>query len=109
MPDGFNVDLQALDRAGEAIAQTMHDMQACEVSDLCGDEQRYGHGGVCEAFDYFCSQWQYGVEVLLEDGDTMTRVLNNVVDTYVQADHSSAQTMRSAGGGPDPGVEAADG
>lgn len=109
VPEGFNVDLQALDRAAEAIAQTMHDMQSREVGDICGDEQQYGHSGLHAAFEHFCSRWQYGVEVLIEDGDTMTQVLNKVVDTYVAADQSSAQSLRSMGQCSDPAAEVADG
>ncbi|WP_258342229.1 hypothetical protein [Saccharopolyspora gregorii] len=109
MTQGFDVDLQVLDSAGEAVAQTMHDMQSCKVEDICGDEQQYGHAGLHDAFEHFCDRWQHGVEVLIEDGDTITQVLNKVVDTYVEADAASEESMRAVGRGEDPAAGVADG
>lgn len=109
MSQGFEVDLQVLDSAAEAVAQTMHAMQSCTVEDLCGDAPQYGHADLHAAFQHFCDRWQYGVEMLIEDGTTLTQVLNKVVETYVQADHDGERTMHASGSGVDPAAEQADG
>ncbi|MGH3862495.1 hypothetical protein [Actinokineospora sp.] len=42
---GFNVDLAALDQAGQAISQTMHDMKTRAVDRIDGGSGQYGHDG----------------------------------------------------------------
>jgi hypothetical protein len=109
VPDGFDVDLTALDQAGQAISQTMHDMKTCEVDDIVGATHLYGHDGLRGAFDHFCDRWQYGVEVLLEDGGKIARALNASMDGYIENDSTVEQTFRAAGVGDDPAREVADG
>lgn len=109
MSEGYRVDIEVLDLAGEAIAQTMHDMESCEVQGICGEQAQYGHAGLHEAFGHFCERWQEGVEMLIEDGDTIVRVLNRAAQAYLQADHDSIRTLESAGAGLDPAAGAIDG
>lgn len=106
---GFNVDLGALDQASQAVARTMYDMRTCAVEDIAGDAPQYGHDGLYEAFEHFCGRWQYGMELLVADGDTIVRALNLSMDAYLDADQSAEQSMRTAGTGADPAVEVADG
>lgn len=106
---GFEVDLQVLENAGIAITQTMRDMEARRVDNIYDDEQQYGHVGLHDGLRHFCERWQYGVEVLVEDGNTITRVLNDVVDTYIEADQAALREMHAAGSGMDPATEVADG
>ncbi|MBC6447147.1 hypothetical protein [Actinokineospora xionganensis] len=106
---GFNVDLAALDQAGQAISQTMHDMKTCSVDRIDGGSGQYGHDGLHEAFEHFCDRWQYGVEVLIEDGDKIAKALNASLDAYIDVDQSAEQSMRATGSGADPAAEVADG
>lgn len=109
MPDGFDVDLVALDQAAQAISQTMHDMKTYAVDDIVGASVMYGHGGLHDAFDHFCDRWQYGVEVLVEDAGKIAKALNASIDAYVDVDSAAEQTMHVIGSGTDPAVDAADG
>lgn len=109
MASGFDVDLAALDQAAQAISQTMHDMKTCNVDDIVGEPGQYGHDGLHEAFDHFCGRWQYGVEVLIEDGDKIVRALNASMDAYMGTDAAVEQSMRAIGSGNDPAVDVADG
>ncbi|MGH3973076.1 MAG: hypothetical protein ACRDS9_07100 [Pseudonocardiaceae bacterium] len=109
MPNGFDVQLAALDQAAQAISQTMRDMESCAVEDIAGDAGQYGHDGLHDAFEHFCDRWQYGVEVLIEDGDKIVRALNASMDTYINTDGAVEQSMRSVGTGADPAVDVADG
>ncbi len=109
MPDGFQVDLTALDQAAVGISRTLRDMQTIAVEDISGDSGQYGHDGLHEAFEHFCQRWQYGVEVLIEDGGKIVTALNACLDAYIDSDSTAAESMRTAGSGADPAVEVADG
>lgn len=109
MPHGFDVKLGALDQAAQAISQTMRDMESCAVEDIEGRAHQYGHNGLHDAFEHFCDRWQYGVEVLIEDGDKIVRALNASMDAYIDADGAAEQSMLSVGTGADPAVDVADG
>lgn len=109
MPDGFDVQLVALDQAAQAVSQTMRDMESCAVEDIDGGADQYGHDGLHDAFEHFCDRWQYGVEVLIEDGDKIAKALNASMDAYINADSTVEQSMRSIGTGADAAVDVADG
>lgn len=98
---GFDVQLAALDQAAQAISQTMQDMKSCEVEDIVGPANQYGHDGLHDAFEHFCDRWQYGVKVLVEDGDQVAAALTESKDTYVNADRAAVQSIQSAGTGLD--------
>jgi hypothetical protein len=106
---GFDVDLAALDRAAYGVARIMRDMESCAVDDIDGGAAQYGHDGLHSAFEHFCDRWQYGVEVLVEDGATIVRALNASMDVYLETDRTAEHSMRSAGSGADPAREPADG
>lgn len=108
MSQGFEVDLDVLDRAATSIARTMNGMEQCEVEDIVGPEEDYGHDALREAFAHFCDRWQEGVELLVDDGATIVSALNRAVDTYMRVDESPAQTFKTHGSGADPAVGAVD-
>jgi hypothetical protein len=87
----------------------MRDMQTIAVEDISGDAGQYGHDGLHEAFEHFCERWQYGVDVLIEDGGKVVTALNASMDSYIDADSTAAESMRMTGAGADPAVEMADG
>jgi hypothetical protein len=107
--DGFNANLEALDAAATSISQTMRDAETIDVEDISGDAPQYGHDGLHASFDHFCSRWQYGVEMLIEDGASIVQAINEAVDTYIKADSSAERSLHTAGSGADPAVEAVDG
>ncbi len=109
MTDGFNVDLATLDMAATSISQTMRDMATIDIDDIPGDSQQYGHEGLHASFEHFCSRWQYGVEVLVEDGASIVQAINAAVDTYIEADRSAEGSLHTAGSGADPALDAVDG
>ncbi|MCA1702133.1 MAG: hypothetical protein LC808_02230 [Actinobacteria bacterium] len=109
MSGGFNADLETLDLAATSIAQTMRDMEVIDLEDISGDAPQYGHGGVHASLEHFCSRWQYGVEVLIEDGGSIVQAINAAVRTYIEADSSAERSLRTAGSGADPAVDVADG
>lgn len=94
---GFSVDVEVLRDAARGIGQTIRDMQAYRTEDLSGDEPQYGHEGVHEGFEHFCSRWQEGVELLIEDAGTIAEVLTIAASTYGAADQTGADTIRAAG------------
>lgn len=106
---GFDVQLAALGQAAQAISQTMQDMKSCEVEDIAGPAGQYGHDGLYDAFEHFCDRWQYGVEVLVEDGDKIAAALTKSKDTYLTADRTAVQSIRAVGTGADPAADVADG
>jgi len=107
--DGFNVDLAALDQAAYGISRIMQDMRSCAVEDIDGGAAQYGHDELHSAFEYFCDRWQYGVEVLIEDGHKIVTALNASMDAYIATDRTAEQTFRSTGTGADPAKDVADG
>lgn len=109
MAQGFDVDLEVLDGAATAISRTMRDMEQCEVEDIVGPEEEYGHAVLHEAFEHFSDRWQDGVDLLIEDGDTIVRALNRAVDVYLEVDRSAERTFKAHGDGADPAVGAVDG
>lgn len=109
MTQGFEVDLDVLDGAATSISRTMRDMEQCEVEYIVGPEEEYGHAGLREAFEHFCDRWQDGVEMLLEDGETIAQVLNRAVDVYMDVDDTAERTFKAHGDGADPAVGAVDG
>lgn len=109
MPEGFDVDLEVLDGAATTISRTMRDMEQCEVEDIVGPEEEYGHEGLHEAFEHFCDRWQTAVELLIEDGDSISSALNRSVDAYIEVDSSAARTFKAHGDGVDPAEGAIDG
>lgn len=109
MTQGFDVDLGVLDGAATAISRTMRDMEQCEVEDIVGPEEEYGHEGLRAAFEHFCDRWQDGVDILIEDGDTIVQALNRAVDVYLEVDRAAERTLKTHGDGADPTVGAIDG
>ncbi|WP_243793886.1 hypothetical protein [Saccharopolyspora gloriosae] len=109
MPDGFQVDLTALDQTGQAISQTIEDMGSKPLGDIDGPSGDYGHAGVHASFKHFCDRWEKALNTLIDDGDTLVQALNASMDSYVEADHAAVQSMRSVGAGSDPAQDAADG
>lgn len=109
MGSGFNADLETLDLAATSIAQTMRDMEVIDLEDISGDAPQYGHEGLHASLEHFCSRWQYGVEVLVEDGASIVQAINAAVQTYIEADSSAERSLHSAGSGTDPAVDAVDG
>lgn len=109
MTGGFNADPHTLDVAATSISQTMRDMATIDVDDIPGDSPQYGHEGLHASLEHFCSRWQYGVEVLIEDGASIVQAINGAVNTYIEADSSAESSLRAAGSGADPAVDAVDG
>lgn len=56
MPEGFEVDLEALGGAAKGIAEIMREMAERDLDDLDGSAQRYGHENLHEAFEHFCGR-----------------------------------------------------
>lgn len=84
-------------------------MQSFSVEDIDGGKDQCGHGGLHMALAHFCDRWQYGVEVLIEDGGTIVTALNASMDAYLATDTAAAESMRSVGSGTDPASEVAGG
>lgn len=74
-------------------------MESCDVKAICGEQAQYGQAGIHEAFEYFYQRWQYGVEVLIEDGEEITEALGAAIDTYAAAEDAAAQSFTPGGGG----------
>lgn len=107
MAGGFEVELDVLDGAAKAVSQTMQDMESCQVADICGPSEEYGHDGLHGAFAHFCDRWQEGVEILLEDGEAIGEALRGAAQSYRELDQEAEDRLR--GVGPDPAAEAVDG
>lgn len=107
MTGGFEVELDVLKGAADAVSQTMRDMQSCQVDDICGPPEEYGHDGLHAAFEHFCGRWQEGVEILLEDGAAISEALRGALRSYSEMEQAAEDTLR--GRGPDPAAESVDG
>lgn len=104
MTGGFKVDLDVLDDAANAVSQTMRDMESCQVSDICGPPEEYGHDELRAAFDHFCARWQQGVEILLEDGESISEALRRAAQSYREIDRDTEDTLRGLGTDPAAGT-----
>jgi hypothetical protein len=108
MPDGFSVDLGALENAAEGVNTTLYDLQAKKVNDLDGSKDDYGHGHLADTVADFCDRWELGVEHLAKDAQEIASRLSRSVQAYLKVDqafkgHADGILQRTTGS--DPGVK----
>lgn len=102
MAEGFEVDLKVLNGAVEGIDSTVEAMGQCEVADICGPPAEYGNEILHGAFENFCDEWQEGIELLLEDAETISKALKGASKTYHATDDEAANSF-AAGARSDVG------
>lgn len=90
MADGFKVDLDVLNEAVDGIDSTIQAMGQCEIEDICGPVEEYGNETLHDAFENFCDEWQEGVELLLEDAETIRDALKAAAKKYDRIDDEAA-------------------
>lgn len=86
MPDGFRVDLGALEDAAEGINTTLNDLRSSKIDGLDGRKADYGHGRLADTVAEFCDRWEIGVEHLATDGQEVAARLSQNVRDYLRAD-----------------------
>lgn len=108
MPDGFSVDLGALENAAAGINRTLSELKEQDVDDLDGPTEDYGHDQLGDTVKDFCERWQHGVECLAKDGQEIASRLSQSVQAYLQTDSTLRgmyDGILSNSTGSDPGVQ----
>lgn len=109
MADGFEVDLDALEKAASGVNGTLDEVYAQKVSSIPHDPPAIGHGELADTLSDFLSRWQRGVDNLGKDGQEIAARLTENVRAYRQAEtdtHGHLQRINGElqGTGTDPGV-----
>lgn len=91
MADGFEVDLGALRRAAEGVADTLAAMATRKVSDIDASVDAFGHEDLGKTVRDFCDRWNIGVGHLAEDGREVVDRLQRATFTYEAADRNSGE------------------
>lgn len=103
MPEGYAVDLAALDAAARGIRTTVDQVSVDPRLDHLGAAA--GHDQLTHALGEFGVRWRSGVEALSEDGRAIADRLARTHEAYRASDAEAAPgidgTLR--GTGPDPG------
>lgn len=108
MAEGFQVDLDALQRAAEGIMDTLDAMATKKVSDIDAAESAFGHDALGATVSDFCERWQIGVEHLAKDGQEIVDRLVASVYAYAHVERTMTETFSGMVGqstGPDPAVQ----
>jgi hypothetical protein len=108
MPDGFRVDLGALENAAEGVNTTLYDLQSKKVSDLDGKKDDYGHADLGDTVADFCDRWEIGIEHLAKDAQEIAGRLSRSVQAYLRVDQAlkgQADGILQRTTGDDPGAK----
>jgi|SRR5215470_9212680 len=108
MPDGFTVDLGALEDAAAGINRTLSELKKQDVDDLDGPAEDYGHDRLADIVKDFCDRWQHGVECLAKDAQEVASRLSQSVQAYLHTDSSLRgmfDGILNHSTGTDPGVQ----
>jgi len=105
MPDGFRVDLAALEDAAAGINMTLEDLGRARVDSLDGRSVDYGHEHLAATIADFCDRWEIGIEHLATDGQEVAQRLSQSVQDYRKVDTVVRDRMNGilqSSTGPDP-------
>jgi hypothetical protein len=108
MPDGFSVDLAALQKAAEGVTDTLNALATKKVSDIDAQKSAFGHDKLGGTVSDFCERWQIGVEHLAKDGQEVADRLNASVNAYAHVErktHAGFHGMLQQSTGPDPAAQ----
>ncbi|TCO62992.1 hypothetical protein [Actinocrispum wychmicini] len=108
MPEGFSVDLAALQQAAEGVTDTLNTLATKKVSDIDADKSAFGHDKLGGTVSDFCERWQIGVEHLAKDGQEVADRLNMSVNAYTHVErtaHANMQGILQQSTGPDPAAQ----
>jgi hypothetical protein len=109
MANGFEVDLEALEKAASGVNGTLDEMYAQKVSDIPHDRSAIGHEELADTLSDFLSRWQRGVDNLSKDGEEIAARLTANVQAYRKTETDLHNHLRRVNGelqgtGEDPGV-----
>lgn len=108
MPEGFSVDLAALQQAAEGVTDTLNTLATKKVSDIDADRSAFGHDKLGGTVSDFCERWQIGVEHLAKDGQEVADRLNMSVNAYAHVErdtHATFNGMLRQSTGADPAAQ----
>jgi hypothetical protein len=100
--EGFAVDLDALERAGQGAGSLMEELGQHRVSDLACDGSVVGHDRLTDQLGSFCERWQVGIKALTQDGHGLARNLQDTVAAYRDNEQRCEDVLRRALGGGEP-------
>ncbi len=107
MPDGFRVDLGALEEASQGVDETLGQLRRKKVSDIRGKAADYGNDHLAQAVGDFCDRWEVGVQHLTKDAEEIAARLSRSAQAYLKVEndlkgHLDGMLRRS---GPDPAAQ----
>lgn len=105
MPDGFRVDLSALQNASEGVNETIESVRKQPVRDIDCPADSFGHDRLATVTAEFADRWDQGVVNLADDGAEIANRLTQCVEAYQRTDeavraHFEGIVQRQAGDDP---------
>ncbi|AGL14301.1 hypothetical protein [Actinoplanes sp. N902-109] len=97
---GFHVDIEALERAGDGIAQSIADQKKAGLKDVCADADSYGDEALHSALRRFCDRWNDGMDLLIDDAQKISDILARAGRAYRAVENATASRLRD-----DPGAQ----
>lgn len=105
MPEGFSVDIGALQNAAEGVMDTLNAMATKKVKDIDAPGDAFGHDKLGGTVSDFCERWDIGVGHLAEDANEVAERLVSSVNAYAHFERTAQQRFAEilqSSAGPDP-------
>ena len=94
----FEVDLTALSRAAQGLAESITLFRENDVEDLAPTRSAVGHDVVWDAVDEFKDRWERGMNNLVRDVEEMAGRLGKITMNYAEFDKEGHATTVAAVG-----------
>lgn len=90
---GFHVDVDEIEKAAQAITETVGDQKTFQLRGLCGDPELYGDGAVHDALMRFCVAWSEGLDTLICDAGETVGALTRAARAYRDTDDVAVRAL----------------
>ncbi|MDT3397153.1 hypothetical protein RKE29_10930 [Streptomyces sp. B1866] len=80
----------------KGIGGTTDALQGAGLSELAMTKMEAGGGGLADAFEGFCDQWEWGVRTLVQDASELADQLGIAAGTHWEEDRYLAGTLKVA-------------
>lgn len=94
----FEVDLEALGKAAQGLAEAVQLFKDKDVEDLVPTEGDLGSSVVWDAVNEFKNRWEEGVNNLCQDVEEMAGRLGKIAMNYVESDQQGLEELRGVAG-----------
>ncbi len=98
----FAVDLTALVKAAQGLADAIQNVHDHDVEDFVPRESDLGSAVVWSAVDEFQDRWERGVNDMVGDVEEVAGRLAKVAMTYAEFDKEGYESLNALGNGTTP-------